>query len=52
MMRMLLYFTLVIRSFDKESLVIKSNMMAFYAPSDVFRDYISLYSLCRECFDF
>jgi hypothetical protein len=30
----------------------KSNAMTFQAPSGVFRDYISLYGLCRECFDF
>jgi hypothetical protein len=40
--RMLLYFTLVIRSFDRGSLVIKSNVIAFQASSGVFRDYISL----------
>jgi hypothetical protein len=46
MTRILSYFTLVIRSFDKGSLVIKFNAIAFQAPLGVFRDCISLYDLC------
>lgn len=50
--RMLLYYTLVILFLNASNLMIKSMAIDFHASLDVLDDFISLYSLCLECLNF